>query len=276
MQEILKLLYDHWLIIIPIILAFLAIILLLIRKGYLKKLEIFGSKWEFSQPVKKNMKNSDSSSTNTISKTKMIDNNDSADDLDNHVSKIDPNRVKIVIENIEQLYGTRFTEAWLIRRIENFFRVHYELFEDNKGFFATFSIDSDFSGVLSLNGDSLRLHFMYKYPNTEQEIAWEKLYEDHIEMLNSIWRRDERMRFREESYKHYIEKLRKHISLTNQYINEFRPTKNAIRRIQKIRHTFSEANLEIEESITKSLVTSEKILQELHILILEVIKPDEL
>ena len=119
------------------------------------------------------------------------------------------------------------------------------MFIDKNGFFAIAQLNLDVRSLVSLNGSTLRLHFVYSTPTSERDTEWELLLKDHIRVLNSACRRSEYQRFREESYKHYLNKLTNHFIRIKRFLEKYDSIRDWERKLAGVREDFDRLDMGI-------------------------------
>ena len=113
-------------------------------------------------------------------------------------------------------------------------------------------------------GNELRLHFIYGYPQDKRERNWEKIYRDHIGVLNHRWRRDDAFRYRPETYKHYVNVLSTHIEQIEKFVKTFQL--NEGNKLGRIHDLFDEAERK-EGTDASAGEATERVVQSLHVLL---------
>ncbi len=251
MTEFFRVLKENlWLLsVVPVMV--LAIVYL-IKKGYLKKVELPGFKMEF---------NSDKPALK--------------DDISSPHAEITFRNIKVSIENKNELYSGNapFEQEWLEKRIREYYRVHFSLFPDNNGFNTFFKINKDYFGVLSLDFDTLRLLLIFSTPKKKVHFDYHKLYGQHLELLNSKWRRDESLRIYKSQKMNYLRKLEKHILDVQSFAQNTTAPPSVISNISDLLQRYQNADLVKKDAIPAIIQTTEQLIQELHVLLLEELVP---
>ena len=147
------------------------------------------------------------------------------------------------------------------------------LFPDNNGFFTIFQINSEYFGSLSLDGNVLRLLYIWKNTRTKQGFDWVKIYSQHLDLLNSEWRRVEKKRLLKSLQEKYQEQLNSHVNRIIKYMCDYNYQEYEIKEIKELKDRLDDETIKYYDSEVDFLRISERILQELHVAILETLIP---
>lgn len=179
---------------------------------------------------------------------------------------------KVVIDPQAKSTLDPYTPGDIEERLEEIYTHHSAIFLDDNDYHVIVEVDARANGVVCLTGEKLHLRFLYKYPESEKERAWEKLYRDHLGMLNHRWRRDIRSRLRPETFERFLRDLRSHVDQTDSFVRTFGLRQAP--RLEGIWKSFDKlASRTATESATQ--VDADQLLNSLHVLLDEV-KPDTL